>query len=84
LDRYQLPDAKGFTSLARYLMRETDESRQNRRDEILSTHAEDFRAFADVLDQVKEQGQVVAMGSADAMLAANTEHPGLLEVTKVL
>ena len=39
LDRYQLPDAKGFTSLARHLIGETDESRQRRRDEILVDRA---------------------------------------------
>jgi Zn-dependent M16 (insulinase) family peptidase len=84
LDRYQLPDAKGFTSLARYLIGETDETRQRRRNEILSTNAADFRAFADILDQVRDQGQIVALGSADAIRAANAARPGLLEVTKVL
>ena len=84
LDRYQLPDAKGFTSLARYLIGETDESRQRRRDEILATSAADFRAFSGILDQVREQGQVVVMGSADSIQAANTDRPGLLEVVKVL
>ncbi len=84
LDRYQLPDAKGFTSLARHLIGETDSTRQQRRDEILSTDAADFRAFADVLDEVRDHGQVVALGSADAIRAANAARPGLLDVTKVL
>ena len=63
---------------------ETDESRQRRRDEILVTDVADFRAFADILDQVKDQGQVVVMGSPDAIRAANRGGPGLLEVVKVL
>ena len=84
LDRYQLPDAKGFTSLARHLIGETDESRQRRRDEILATGTTDFRAFADVLDQVRERGQVVVLGSSDAIREANAGRPGLLEVRKVL
>ncbi|MBV9848742.1 MAG: insulinase family protein [Armatimonadetes bacterium] len=83
-DRYQLPDAKGFTSLARHLIGETDESRQRRRDEMLSTNAADFRAFADVLDEVREQGQIVVMGAPDAVRSANEERPRLLEVKKVL
>ena len=69
---------------ARHLIGETDETRQRRRDEILSTDAGDFRAFADVLDEVRDRGQVVALGSVDAIQGANVARPGLLDVTKVL
>ena len=37
LDFYQLPDAKGYTSLVRELSGVSDESRQTLREEILST-----------------------------------------------
>ncbi|KAG2661753.1 hypothetical protein PVAP13_1KG110200 [Panicum virgatum] len=37
VDAYQLPDAKGYSSLMRYLLGITDEERQQRREEILST-----------------------------------------------
>ena len=46
VDAYQLPDAKGYTSMERYLAGETDEIRQRRRDEILGASVTDFRAFA--------------------------------------
>jgi Zn-dependent M16 (insulinase) family peptidase len=49
LDAYLLPDAKGFTSLTRYLTGDTDESRQQYRDEVLSTTAKDFKTFGEVL-----------------------------------
>ncbi len=49
MDSYQLPDAKGYTSMQRYLLGETDSERQKYRDEMLSTSVDDFRALADVL-----------------------------------
>ncbi|RPI97914.1 MAG: peptidase M16, partial [Chloroflexi bacterium] len=42
LDAYQLPDAKGYTSMLRYLMGESDDVRQRRRDEILNLSLDDF------------------------------------------
>ncbi len=77
MDHYQLPDAKGFTSMQRHLIGETDEARQKYRDEVLSTTVEDFRAFATVLEKLNETGQVVVLGSADAIAAANGENEWL-------
>jgi presequence protease len=82
MDAYQLPDAKGWTSLVRYLLNETDAMRQQTRDEILGTTVHDFRRFAEVLKEVNRQGRVVVMGSPTAIGAANTD--GWLEVQKVL
>lgn len=70
MDPYRLPDAKGYSELVRHLARETVESRQQFRDEVLSTTASDFRAFADVLDLVREHGHVVAMGAAETLSKA--------------
>ena len=86
LDSYQLPDAKGYTSLKRYLIGKTEQERQQLRDEILSTTAQDFRAFADALDLVKENGLVVVMGSQGGLEAANEklEAEKRLAITKVL
>lgn len=85
LDGYELPDAKGYTALSRYLLGETDESRQRARDQVLGTSAADFRAFADVLDAVAAQGRVVALGSQDALVAANQAQGGdFLAITRVL
>lgn len=82
MDGYQLPDAKGYTSLVRHLIGITDADRQQYRDEVLSTTLAAFKAFADVLDQVAAQGQVVVMGSVEGITAVNT--PTWLKVTKVL
>jgi Zn-dependent M16 (insulinase) family peptidase len=83
IDAYQLPDAKGYTSLTRYLTGETDERLQKFRDEVLSTTTADFHALADALEQVNAAGDVVVLGSREALEAANAE--GLrLAVTKVM
>jgi Zn-dependent M16 (insulinase) family peptidase len=84
LDAYQLPDAKGDTALARYLLGETDESRQKTRDEVLGTTAADFRRFGDVLDAVKREGRVVVLGAADTLAKANAERGDFLKILRVL
>jgi Zn-dependent M16 (insulinase) family peptidase len=76
LDSYQLPDAKGHTSMARYLTGVTDEFRQQMRDAVLGTSVGDFKAFAEVLDRASAAGRVVAMGSRDALEAANEGRGG--------
>jgi presequence protease len=85
LDGYQLPDARGFSSLVRFLTGDDDAYRQRIRDEVLGTTLADFRRFADVLELVREQGTVVVLGGEQAVAAAATERPDLLaDVTKVM
>jgi hypothetical protein len=85
LDSYQLPDAKGHTSMARYLTGVTDEFRQQMRDAVLGTSVGDFKAFAEVLDRASAAGRVVAMGSRDALEAANEGRGGnWLDMVRVL
>lgn len=73
MDAYMLPDAKGYTSLSRFLTGMTDERRQQLRDEVLATTPRDFARFADVLEDVTRTGRVVAMGSPQAIQRANAE-----------
>jgi presequence protease len=80
LDAYQLPDAKGFTSMLRYLTNRTDELRQKTRDEVLSTNGEDFIAFGEILEKAAQSNAVTVLGSQNALEAANIG----LEVMKVL
>ncbi|RIK42776.1 MAG: peptidase M16, partial [Chloroflexi bacterium] len=84
LDAYELPDAKGYTSLVRHLLGESDESRQQTRDEVLGTTAADFRAFADVLDAVAAQGRVVVLGAHEALAQANEARGDFLTLQRVL
>jgi Zn-dependent M16 (insulinase) family peptidase len=79
LDSYQLPDAKGYTSMMRYFTGRTDEMRQKLRDEVLSTNGEDFLAFGEVLEKVVNSDAVVVLGAQPAL-----ESSGIgLKVTKV-
>ncbi len=84
LDAYQLPDAKGYTSMIRHLLGINDEWRQKFRDELLGTRAEDFTRLAPVLERASAVGQVVVLGSADAINSANKENPNWLRVQKIL
>ncbi len=84
VDTYRLPDAKGFASMQRHLIGDSDEARQRMREEILSTTTADIRAFAGALEQVAAHGRVVVIGSAQAIEAANAERQGFLSVSKVM
>ena len=84
MDAYQLPDAKGRSSMTRYLLGETDETRQITREQILSTGTADINAFAAGLDALPEQGRVVVVGSAEALNAAVGATDPILEIHKVL
>ena len=84
LDAYQFPDTRGYASLLRYLTGHTDEIRQRKREEILSTTAGHFRDFADMLDTVRGKGTVVVLGSAEAIAAANEERGHFLTPVHVL
>ena len=80
LDTYQLPDAKGYTSMLRYLTGRTDEILQKEREQILSTNGEDFIAFGEVLEKAAKSGAVAVIGSQSAIEGAKAG----LKVTKVL
>ncbi|MFH1350226.1 MAG: insulinase family protein [Pseudomonadota bacterium] len=84
IDSYRLPDSKGFTSMIRHLSGESDEDRQRMREEVLSTTPSDFRAFAQVLEAVKETGLVKVLGSQGSIQEALKDRPGWLNVLKVL
>ena len=84
LDAYQLPDAKGYISMARYLVGETDEQRQVWRDQVLSTSVKDFHHLEDNLEQMQDQAAVVVLGGQEALQTLQAEHPGWLEIRRVL
>jgi len=84
IDTYRLPDAKGHVSLMWELTGNTDENRQQRREEVLGATAKDFTRFAEVLGEVAKKGKVAVLGSEAAIKAANDERGGFLAVTKVL
>lgn len=66
VDKHQLPDAKGYTALMRHMRGESDEMRQELRDQILSTTGDDIRNFADALATVRT-GHVCVVGGEEAI-----------------
>ena len=76
IDPYQLPGAQGFTSLTRYLVGQTEEARQKLRDELFATTPDDFRAFGQIVDGVRDNGAIVVMGGADTLAEANRAKGG--------
>jgi Zn-dependent M16 (insulinase) family peptidase len=75
MDSPQMPDMRGFSSMVRYLTGTTDQERQRRRDEILSSTTADFRSFANKLQGMKDDGSTVIFGSQAALEAANSALP---------
>ncbi len=84
LDAYQLPDAKGYTSMARYLAGDTDQQRQEWRDQVLGTTVQDFSHFADILEKMLKQAAVVVLGGQETLQSTQSEHPGWLQIRRVL
>jgi hypothetical protein len=84
MDAYQLPDAKGFTSMTRYLAGDSDESRQIWREQIITTTVEDFHRFGEALDVLNKHGRVVVLGAPEAIEQANAINGGWLEVQRIL
>jgi hypothetical protein len=84
IDQYQLPDAKGYTSMVRYLTGENEERRQKMRDEILGTSKRDFQSFGGILESAMPKGAVKVLGSETAIREAEQRNPGWLKVVKVL
>ena len=71
LDTYLLPDAKGARSLMRWLIHDTEEKRQQLREEMLGTTARDFALFGEVLESLKEGDVCVVGGTACEKIATD-------------
>ncbi|OAY65982.1 Presequence protease 1, chloroplastic/mitochondrial, partial [Ananas comosus] len=83
LERYKLPDAKGYSSLVWYLRGITEEYREKKHGEVLSTTVKDFKEFVDALEAVKDKWVVVAVASPSDVASANEQRPGFFDVNKV-
>ncbi|MBU1228368.1 MAG: insulinase family protein [Proteobacteria bacterium] len=80
MDHYQLPDAKGFTALARDLTGEDEAYRQAAREAVLSAGPQDFLDFGEAVRAATSQGCLVIAGGKDALGASGLD----LSLTKVL
>jgi len=66
------PDQKGWTAFSRWIINQSPEARQKRRDEILNTKPSDFRDFAERLRKMKNPSTAVVSSKA-AFEAAEKE-----------
>ena len=80
IDAHMLPDAKGWASMQRHLLGETDALRQQLRQQILGATNADLRVFAEVLRRFDAAAGVVVLGAEAAMTASGLP----LEMVKVL
>jgi hypothetical protein len=80
IDTYQLPDAKGFTAMGRYLTNQDDAYLQTVREQALSASENDFRELAQAVRMVAQNGDICVLGDSLAM-----ENSGLgLDIKQVL
>ena len=84
MDKHMLPDAKGYTSMLYHLTGETDEDRQQMREQVLNTTLSDFRAFGEILEGMRQEGLVKVLGSKSAIEETLKKRPGWLEVVELL
>lgn len=84
MDAHQLPDAKGYTSLQRYLVGVSDDYRQLRRDQIFSTNIDHFHSLGEVLTRWVGRSRVVVLGSEKAIGELKSAHKDAVEVVRIL
>jgi hypothetical protein len=83
IDQYQLPDAKGYTSMVHHLSGQTDQERQVMREQVLDTVPEDFRSFGRILRSARESGLVKILGSPESIGKYASVRTGM-QVVKLL
>ena len=83
IDSYQLPDAKGYSSMVRHLLEESPEFRQKLRDQIFETQISHFQDFADIMEKFAKEAHIVVMGSEENLEEANQKLAAQLELNYI-
>ena len=74
LDSYQLPHAKAYSSVERYLINYSDEKRQQIRNQVLATTQADFNAFGSTLKKAFKNPAIAVLCSSNAANQAGLEN----------
>ena len=83
LDTYQLPDAKGMTSMMRQMIGIDDHYRQKMRDQVLETTINDFYDFAEILSASVTSGLITVLGDKSSIESANMNKDNFLQELKI-
>ncbi|HPN83046.1 MAG TPA: insulinase family protein, partial [Spirochaetota bacterium] len=67
LDAWQMPDARGFSTLTQHLAGVTDEMRQRQRDEVFSTTKADLDRFAEALADLANSPAMAVFGPEESL-----------------
>ena len=70
--------------MLRYLLNVSDEERQTIRDQLLSTNSRNFKEFAEVLERLNQESNIVILGSGNSIQNANEENGEFLKISQVL
>jgi len=84
MDSYQFPDAKGFSSLIRYLTKIDDQVRQKIRNEVLETDRKDLQSFGLSLDKARSERLISIMGNKAKLEEALKEGLDIANVFSLL
>lgn len=76
LDSPDSVDHRGYASMMQFIAGETSEYRQKFRNEVLKTSQEDFKAFAERITKLRENGSIIVFGSQQALETANQSLDG--------
>ena len=83
LDAYQLPDAKGMTSMMRQMIGIDDDYRQKMRDQVLKTTINQFYDFAEILSASAKSGLITVLGDKSSIESANIDKDNFLQELKI-
>ncbi len=67
MDAHLLPDAKGFTSMLRWLGKDTEDIRQGMREQVLRLDPGHFEVLAQACEQAARNGIVSVLGARSAL-----------------
>ncbi|MEE8205466.1 MAG: insulinase family protein [Nitrospinaceae bacterium] len=74
------PDRKGSLAKIEYLTGMTQEFKQRRLEELLSTRLSDIREYAGLFEKVRDQGAVCALGNEDKIKKSSSHFENLVKV----
>ena len=83
MDVYQLPDAKGTTSMMRQMIGIDDDYRQKMRNQVLETTVEQFHDFSELLLATSESNLITVLGDKSAIESVNTNSDNFLHELKI-